>query len=130
MTLAITPIYAAALTVVFLVLMMSVILMRVKTKTSLFHGDDLNSSERIRRHANFTETVPLALILLAMVEVTGGPSTLVHGVGVRLLAGRIIHPIGIVHDNAAAPMQIVGTVMTQATMLICAGYLVFVTVGG
>ena len=57
--LAITALYAAALTIISIVLSFSVGSARGKSGISILHGDDQTLAEKIRRHANFTEYVPM-----------------------------------------------------------------------
>ena len=123
MSLSITPLYAAALAVIFLVLMIGVIYMRAKTGISLLHGDNPALLERMRRYGNFVETVPLALVLLIAAELAGAGASLLHTVGGLLLAGRVLHPFGINAARAALVSRIVGTLATQVSILIAAGYL-------
>ena len=49
---------------------------------------------RIRGHANFIESVPIALIILIMMEVLGASDTWLHAVGATLVAGRVLHYLG------------------------------------
>ena len=44
--------------------------------------------------SSFVEYVPLALILLVMTEVARAPSLVVHGMGVTLVAARVMHAYG------------------------------------
>jgi len=46
---------------------------------------------RMRAHANFMEYVPLALILLILLELQGFQDSFIHIMGIGLLAGRILH---------------------------------------
>jgi len=47
----------------------------------------------MRRHSNFVEYVPLALVLLAGLEMSGISTTAVHAMGGLLLLFRICHAI-------------------------------------
>ncbi len=62
MPVLITALYAGILAVV---LGFRVGRQRLKNEVSLLHGESPELLEEIRRHANFTEAVPLALILRA-----------------------------------------------------------------
>jgi uncharacterized protein len=55
-----------------------VIVRRVQANVTLMDGGDTPLLRRIRAHGNFTETVPLALILLALLELRGLPPTFGH----------------------------------------------------
>ena len=121
MTFQITSIYTAALGVLALILSFHVIVYRAKTSISLMDANNPQMAERIRRHGNFCEYVPLALLLLAMAEASGASRTWLHVDGGLLLVSRIIHPFGIKHDYAAAPLRVAGASGTQLAMLIAIG---------
>jgi uncharacterized protein len=118
MTFHITSIYAAALGFMAILLSFHVIQLRAKTNISLLDGDNPTLRERIRRHGNFVEYVPLSLILMALAEAGGATSTWLHVIGGVLLVSRLIHPFGIKHDNASAPARIIGASGTQISMFI------------
>ena len=54
-------------------------------------GGDPELVVRMRRHANFVENVPLALILISLLEMQGVSSTAIHALGGTLLLGRVLH---------------------------------------
>lgn len=126
--LVITPLVSAVLAVLFLVLTMSVILRRAQTNTSILTGDDHTLAERVRRQGNFTETVPLALILLAMTELNGAPQLVLYVTGGILLLGRVLHPFGLHHDKPAHPLRIVGMVCTQIAIGVSTFYIFYSTI--
>ncbi|MCE4224145.1 glutathione S-transferase [Methylobacterium sp. C25] len=55
-------------------------------------GDPL--LKRIRSQGNFSENVPLALLLVAFAEARGTAHWIVEALLVVLLAGRLLHPYG------------------------------------
>ena len=91
MTLEITPIYAALLTLLYLWLSYRVVQMRGATKVSLGDGGDRILDRRIRAHGNCAENAPIGVILLLLMELSGAPAMAVHGAGLMLLAGRVAH---------------------------------------
>lgn len=91
MTLEITPIYAALLTLLYLWLSYRVVQMRGSTKVSLGDGGDRVLERRIRAHGNCAENAPIGLILMLMMELSGAPAVAVHGAGIMLLVGRLAH---------------------------------------
>jgi uncharacterized membrane protein YecN with MAPEG domain len=95
----ITALYAGILTLIAIFLGAAVGAMRGTTGISILHGENMALATRIRRHANFIENVPLALILLAALELNGASPGLLHGLGIALVACRIAHPLGLHHDN-------------------------------
>ena len=121
MLVATTALYAGILAVIAVVLGFRVGRMRLKTKTSLLHGESNELLEEIRRHANFTEAVPMALILMALIELNGASPTLLHGLGIALVTARILHPIGLHHDNMRHPLRGLGALGTLLVTLVAAG---------
>ena len=90
-----TLITAGLLGLVFLALTISVVGRRVSGKIMIGDGGDSQMLERIRAHANFTEYVPLTLLLMAGIEIAAGhhaPWLWISG-GLLVLA-RIAHAIG------------------------------------
>ena len=116
----ITGLYAALLAAVGLTLMVRVARMRARAGVSILHGDDLDLALAVRRHGNFIEMVPLALILMALVEANGANSILLHANGIVLLVSRIAHPIGLTLDRADHPLRAVGAVGTVLVTLVLA----------
>lgn len=87
----ITLTYAGLLGLVFTVLSLGVALYRRGHKISSGDGGDKKLFRRIRGHGNFTEYVPMALVLIAGVEILHYPAWLVHLLGGGLLLARIAH---------------------------------------
>lgn len=87
----VTPIYAGLLALWFLVLVMRVIQHRRRAGVSLGDGGDTSLQRAIRGHANFAEYVPLALLLMAMLEMTRTSIYVLHALGVTLLVARVLH---------------------------------------
>ena len=87
----ITALYASILGLLWFVLTFWVILGRWKYGVSLGDGQERDLNRRIRAHANFVETVPLALILLWGVESHAFHETLCHVFGVALCVSRLLH---------------------------------------
>jgi uncharacterized membrane protein YecN with MAPEG domain len=92
---AITGLYAALLSVILLTLWTQVSGARMKLGIALLDGGNQELTWRIRRHANFVEHVPLALVLLAIVERGGASPAMVHALGATLTFARVLHPFGI-----------------------------------
>ena len=65
-------------------------------------------AEKIRRHGNFIEYVPIALILIGVLEINGSSPIFLHVLGVALVAARVAHAQGLYHDNPGHPLRAVG----------------------
>lgn len=119
----ITGLYAALCGLLLVVLTLRTIRRRYAARVGIGDGGDADLARRIRVHANFTEYVPLALILLYLVEASGhGPAT-VHGLGSALVVGRIAHAIGFTRNVGASLPRFVGMVLTIAVIVIASALL-------
>ncbi len=77
-----------------------VILRRAQTGIHFLDGGDQRLIHRIRAHGNFTETAPMALLLMALLEMNGLSQTWLMSFGIALLLGRILHARSLLTDNA------------------------------
>lgn len=91
---AITAFYAALLAILYAGLAAWVVAGRVGG--DVLHGDggDEFLGKRIRSHGNFAEYVPFALLLVGLLEASGGAPWLVRALLVVLLVARLLHPVG------------------------------------
>ncbi|MEM7440353.1 MAG: MAPEG family protein [Pseudomonadota bacterium] len=119
MNLPITSLFAAALAIILLALTYHVIFARAKLGVSILHAGDMALATRIRRHGNFVETVPIALIVMALAELGGANSTALYVAGVLLVLGRIAHPLGLDPEVSTKPLRIIGGVATHLSIAIC-----------
>ena len=87
----VTPLYAGLLALWFLLLTLRVVQERHSARVSLGDGGSPTLQRRVRGHANFAEYVPLALLLLAILELSRFSIYLIHALGVMLLLGRLLH---------------------------------------
>ena len=72
-----------------------VIRQRLRTGISLLDGGDIRLTRRIRAHGNLTETAPVALLLLGLLELAGlGRGWLLTAAGL-LVVGRCLHALGV-----------------------------------
>ena len=69
----------------------------------------------LRVQANFVENVPLALLLLFLIDVQGAPSQLIHFFGSALFLSRIMHAYGLGRIEGANYPRLIGA---QGTFLI------------
>ena len=89
------PIYAAVLGLIFLFITGRCGLYRAKSGVLIGDGGDAEMIRRMRGQGNFVESVPLALILLLLLEVTGASDTWLHSLGAMLVVGRVLHYAGL-----------------------------------
>lgn len=120
-----TAFYAALLAVLMIVLRTIVTVVRAKTGISIEHNGNMALAERIRWHGNFIENVPMALILMGAAETGGAPLMLLNASGGILLVSRLLHPLGLRHDNAKAPLRIISGIGTTLAMVLTIGFILW-----
>lgn len=120
MTLAITPIYAALLALLYVFLSARVIAGRMKFKVSLGDAGEAEMETRIRGHANCAEYAPIGLILLLLTELQGAPAIAVHALGLTLLAGRLLHAVAFIGPRPNQTLRGPGMILTFAMIILSA----------
>jgi len=108
----ITSAYAALLGIMFLIITMRIVFSRNKNKVSLGDGNNRDLGKLIRGHGNFAETVPLALVLMLMLELQGSSAILLHSLGIALIAGRILHYLRVTSVVKNMNFRVVGMGLT------------------
>lgn len=118
--LPITATYASLLALLFLVLCARVVLLRRTYKVGMGDGGKTPLACAIRAQANFVEYVPLALILLAMLELNGAWPVVVNALGSLLVVARALHGWGLSGSPGTSLGRFVGTGITWLVLLIAA----------
>ncbi len=95
----ITSIYASLSALLIVKLSLSVIKLRRQNRISVGDGGNESLQLAIRTHANAVEYIPMALLLLLMLELNGASQILIHILGVTLLIGRLLHAVGLSTKN-------------------------------
>jgi len=131
MSLPITALYAGILMIFALALSFKAGGFRGKTGVSVLFGEPVNMdlAERVRVHQNFLEYVPMAIILMGIIELNGGNATFLHVFGVVLIISRIAHAIGLRHDNMGHPGRVIGAGGTALISVVAALYALWMVVG-
>ena len=109
-----TAIYAALCALIFLTLSWRVIAYRRAKLISLGDTGDKNLLKRMRAQANAAEYMPLALFLLALTEAAAAPPVAVHLLGLSLVAGRLLHPLGFAVTPQKIILRQIGMLLTLA----------------
>ena len=115
--LTVTALYSGSLALWFLVLSYRVVARR-RTGIYLGDGGDAGMLRLVRGHANFAEYVPLALIMLAILELAGTSLYVLHGLGLALLAGRVLHGYALSFTQRFGFGRFWGTVLTYSVLTI------------
>ena len=120
-SLPITALYAALSGFLIIALAANVVRLRLAKKVSLGDGGHKDVSRAIRAHGNTIEYLPLALILMALLEINGGGSTALHSYGILLVGGRIIYSYGMLIPRSSANLARQLGVVTSWLVILGAG---------
>ena len=123
MDLPITSALTGAAAIFLGLLSLPVALRRRATKTSFGDGGDEAFNRKIRAQANFIEYVPLAIIAIGLVEMSGAPQALVGGLAATLAVSRALHAFGL--WSGVLIGRAVGAVLTFAVLLVAGGLLIY-----
>jgi len=114
----VTSLYAGLLAIWFLVLSIRVILGRSGAgNPSLGDGGNPAMLRRIRGHANFAEYVPLILVLMGLLELSGSQKWVLHALGAVLLVGRLLHGYAFSFTKEHVFGRSAGIVLTLVALL-------------
>jgi uncharacterized membrane protein YecN with MAPEG domain len=117
MPLEITAFYAALLGLMLLVLKFRVIGARRRLSVDVLDGGERDVTRRMRVHGNFAEHVPMALILMAVVEINGAEAWNVHALGAVLLISRVLHAHGLETTPGKSFGRAAGVIGTTAVIV-------------
>jgi uncharacterized membrane protein YecN with MAPEG domain len=112
----ITAVFAGILAVMLVGISIRVTRLRAAKKISLADGGDKQLQAAIRVQGNFTEYVPMALILMGLLESAGAKHWIVYLFGSLLVVARIAHAYALY--AGFFPLRVVGTSTTWALIAI------------
>ncbi|GAB3033672.1 MAPEG family protein [Bowmanella dokdonensis] len=115
----VTLFYAGLLTLLVVALSARVIVLRNRHRVAIGDGGNQELQLAIRAHGNTLEYIPLALVLMLMLESVNIGDSLLHGLGLLLLAGRLIHAYSIPARNLK--LRVTGMILTFLMLLVSAG---------
>ena len=116
--LSITTLYAGLLGIMYIFLSLQVGSNRGRVGISLGAGGDEELQLASRRHGNFIEYVPFALLLMALLEVHDIGVLAMHVLGIVLLACRIFHAVGLNQEHLTNPLRVIGGLGTYLLILV------------
>lgn len=111
----ITSLYAGLLALLLVWLSLRVITLRRAHKVSFGDGGVPELQIAIRAQGNATEYIPIALILLALLELSGAHMALIHAGGIAVLAGRLVHARGLLTNRLR--FRVLGMQFTIYTLI-------------
>lgn len=126
MELPITSALAGAAAIFLVLLSLPVAMRRRATKTSFGDGGDEAFNRKIRAQANFIEYVPLGIIAIGLVEMSGAGQPMVCGLAATLAAARVLHAFGLWTNILIG--RALGATLTFGVLLVAGGLLVYAQV--
>lgn len=121
--LTITPLYAAILALLVVGLTLRVVWLRRQFQVGIGTGQERELAKAIRAHGNAAETIPLALVLMLLVELGPAPAVALHSAGAALVIGRCAHAFGLSRHAGTSPGRVIGMVLTLLVVLFLASIL-------
>ena len=108
----ITSLYAGLLGLLLVVLSVGVVRARLEHEVSMGDGgvSDLHVAQR--RHGNFVEYVPYAIVLLVLLEASNTSAWMLHTLGAALVCARILHPFGLASEFGLRFPRMIGSLVT------------------
>jgi uncharacterized membrane protein YecN with MAPEG domain len=122
--------YTGLLALLFVALSLRTLRLRRRLKIAVGDAGNEVMLRAMRVHSNFAEYVPLSLLLIYFVEITGGSPLFVHGLGAAVFLGRICHAIGVSQVNENYLFRMAGMTLTFAPIIMAAVRLLTVYAGG
>lgn len=119
-TLLLTGFYASLLGILYIGLAINIIRLRRRFKVGIGTGKNALLAKAIRVHGNFSEYVPLAIILLGCYEINGASAMMLHCIGSILVLGRVLHVIGLNRTIGASQQRVIGMLSTFLVILVLA----------
>lgn len=116
MQISIVPFYAVLLATLFIFLSARVIRTRRQEKVAIGDGNNPRLQRAIRVHANFSEYVPLALILVTFAEIQHFPPLIIHALCLMLITGRMSHAYGVSQEKEDFRFRVAGMALTFTTI--------------
>lgn len=113
----ITGLYAALGALLILTLAARVIGLRNTRKVGIGSGGDEQLARAIRAHANASEYLPIALILLLLLELCQTRPALLHLFGIVLIVARVLHAIGLSAKSGYSLGRFLGAAITIVVIL-------------
>lgn len=109
--------YTGLLGLFFFALSVRTLLQRRRLQVGIGDGGHAELQRAIRVHANCAEYVPLTLLILALLDLSGSPDGLIHAFGICLVAGRLSHAFGVRQVREDLRYRVFGMAMTFTALV-------------
>lgn len=116
----ITLLFASLHVLLMLCLVVPVARHRHTQRIGVGTAGDTALERKIRVHGNFIENAPLALLMLALLELCGLPAAWIWALGSALLLGRVLHAAGLSRRSGYSFGRFWGTALTWLVLLLMA----------
>ncbi len=116
----IVPFYAAILGLIFIFLSARVIAARRQFRVTVGFGGHHVLERRIRVQGNFSEYVPITIILLTFLELYGGAKWLIHMLCIALILGRSLHAYCVSRTDEDIRQRRAAMILTFGALLVAA----------
>lgn len=113
----ITAIFTGILALMLVGISIRVTVLRARKKISFFDGGDPEMGAAVRVQGNFIEYVPMAIVVMGLIEAMGTKHWIVYLFGIVLVLARITHAWGLY--SGVFQGRVIGT--TTTWVLLAAG---------
>lgn len=120
----VTMTFAGALALVNFWLAARIVQLRHRLGVATGDGGDPRLLARMRAQSNFVEYVPIALVLMALIELSGGERRPLWLLGVLLVVGRLVHPLGM-DAGGEARLRMLGMGLTTIVSAILVAWALY-----
>ena len=118
----ITAVFTGILAIMLVGISIRVTRARITKKVSFHDGGDKEMTGIVRAQGNFIEYVPMALLVMALIEAMGGRIWAVYLYGGLLLVARLAHVFALY--SGFFPARVIGTSVTWALLALGGLYVI------
>ncbi|MCM2680007.1 MAPEG family protein [Echinimonas agarilytica] len=113
----VSGLYIALHGLLMIALSIGVIKLRRKHLIGIGDGDNEVLARAIRAHANFTEYVPISLIMIAALDFNGASALTIHILGAALFVSRALHAMALRGSSGKSNGRVFGMMGTFVVII-------------
>jgi uncharacterized membrane protein YecN with MAPEG domain len=121
----VTALYAGILGFLGLVLASRVVQNRYRHQIQIGDHGNEEMQRAMRVFGNFTEYVPMILLLIGFGEMLGAGKWVAHGLGGGLVIARLAHALGLSQSSGRTLGRALGVVLTWLVLLVSSALLIW-----
>ncbi len=121
-TIRVTLLYGGLCALLQTLLGINISLRRMVQKVYVGAQLDKSWQMRIRAHGNAAEWIPLGIVLLLALELSGAPSLPLHVLGGAFFVARLLHATGFL---TGLPLSVAGASLTYTALSAMSGYAIY-----